>query len=157
MTVMPQVAMALPKHLAGCIHAPRFTKHVPPTSADLPMTRSKQLELFEPSKIDVVPARRPEGRGVSLSAVGLFTGIGGFEIGLEAAGHRTNMFCEIDPVASAVLAVSEMLASRDVLQVVKTQKEELRDGMVLGHRGPCGVDCSGVGVWDSRCRVLWLW
>lgn len=68
------------------------------------MTRSKQLKLFEPSKVDVVPARRPEGRGVSLSAVGLFAGIGGFEIGLEAAGHKTNMFCEIDPVASAVLA-----------------------------------------------------
>lgn len=68
------------------------------------MTRSKQLELFEPTKIDVVPARKPEGKGVSLSAVSLFTGIGGLEIGLEAAGHTTNMFCEIDPVASAVLA-----------------------------------------------------
>jgi len=34
---------------------------------------------------------------------GLFAGIGGFERGLEAAGHETELFCEIDPLARAVL------------------------------------------------------
>jgi DNA (cytosine-5)-methyltransferase 1 len=38
-----------------------------------------------------------------LQTVGLFAGIGGLERGLERAGHKTISFCEIDPVAQAVL------------------------------------------------------
>lgn len=38
-----------------------------------------------------------------LNCVGLFAGIGGIELGLENAGHRTRLLCEIDPVANAVL------------------------------------------------------
>jgi DNA (cytosine-5)-methyltransferase 1 len=34
---------------------------------------------------------------------GLFAGIGGIEVGLERAGHRTGLLCEIDPAAQAVL------------------------------------------------------
>ncbi len=33
----------------------------------------------------------------------LFSGIGGIEMGLHGAGHRTTVFCEIDPGAQAVL------------------------------------------------------
>lgn len=39
----------------------------------------------------------------SLSVVGLFAGIGGIEFGLQHAGHRTQLLCEIDPGASEVL------------------------------------------------------
>jgi DNA (cytosine-5)-methyltransferase 1 len=35
---------------------------------------------------------------------GLFAGIGGFEVGLSRAGHRTELLCEIDDAAKAVLA-----------------------------------------------------
>jgi len=38
-----------------------------------------------------------------MNVVGLFAGIGGIELGLEAAGHRTNLVCEIDAGARAVL------------------------------------------------------
>jgi DNA (cytosine-5)-methyltransferase 1 len=38
-----------------------------------------------------------------MNVVGLFAGIGGIELGLEAAGHRTTLVCEIDPAARAVL------------------------------------------------------
>lgn len=38
-----------------------------------------------------------------MNVVGLFAGIGGIELGLEAAGHRTLLACEIDPAARAVL------------------------------------------------------
>ena len=38
-----------------------------------------------------------------LSSVGLFTGIGGLELGLERAGHRATCFSEIDEPAQAVL------------------------------------------------------
>jgi DNA (cytosine-5)-methyltransferase 1 len=100
----PQALGSLSKSSAGDIHALRCTMPTHPASTAPPMSRSKQLELFGPSKIDVVPVRSTERKGVSLSAVGLFAGIGGFEIGLEASGHKTNVLCEIDPVASAVLA-----------------------------------------------------
>lgn len=42
-------------------------------------------------------------RGESLSVAGLFAGIGGIELGLSKAGHRTEMLCEIDPGAQEVL------------------------------------------------------
>lgn len=38
------------------------------------------------------------------SAVGLFAGIGGFELGLKEAGFDTELLCEIDPGARAVLS-----------------------------------------------------
>jgi DNA (cytosine-5)-methyltransferase 1 len=39
-----------------------------------------------------------------MNVVGLFAGIGGIELGLHRAGHRTSLLCEIDPAARAVLA-----------------------------------------------------
>lgn len=38
-----------------------------------------------------------------MNTVGLFAGIGGIELGLSRAGHKTLLNCEIDPAASAVL------------------------------------------------------
>ncbi|MCP5116932.1 MAG: DNA (cytosine-5-)-methyltransferase [bacterium] len=40
---------------------------------------------------------------VSLNVLDLFSGIGGFSLGLERAGMRTVGFCEIDPYCRAVL------------------------------------------------------
>lgn len=39
----------------------------------------------------------------ALTAIGLFAGIGGIERGLERAGYRAEMLCEIDPGAQRVL------------------------------------------------------
>src|SRR5258708_7219699 len=38
-----------------------------------------------------------------LSVLDLFSGIGGFSLGLERAGMRTVAFCEFDPFCRAVL------------------------------------------------------
>ncbi|MGE3840206.1 MAG: DNA cytosine methyltransferase [Vicinamibacterales bacterium] len=38
-----------------------------------------------------------------MDTIGLFAGIGGIELGLARAGHRTRMICEIDPGAARVL------------------------------------------------------
>jgi DNA (cytosine-5)-methyltransferase 1 len=46
---------------------------------------------------------KPEERPRQLATVGLFSGIGGIEIGLSKAGHESLLLCEIDPVARAVL------------------------------------------------------
>jgi C-5 cytosine-specific DNA methylase len=50
-------------------------------------------------------AERSEARALAtpLTTVGLFSGIGGLELGLSRAGHRTVMLCENDRVARAVL------------------------------------------------------
>jgi DNA (cytosine-5)-methyltransferase 1 len=39
-----------------------------------------------------------------MNVLDLFSGIGGFSLGLERAGHRTVAFCEIDPYCRRVLA-----------------------------------------------------
>ena len=39
----------------------------------------------------------------SRTITSLFSGIGGFELGLERSGFRATTFCEIDPEAAAVL------------------------------------------------------
>lgn len=38
-----------------------------------------------------------------LSVVGLFAGIGGIELGLQRAGHHTELLCEVEPAAQRVL------------------------------------------------------
>jgi len=47
-----------------------------------------------------VPAETPSK---SFDVVGLFAGIGGIEIGLGEAGHRSKLLCEIDRDAQAIL------------------------------------------------------
>ena len=48
------------------------------------------------------PLRR-KVRHAPLCIAGLFAGVGGIELGLKKAGHKTQLLCEIDPLASAVL------------------------------------------------------
>jgi DNA (cytosine-5)-methyltransferase 1 len=48
------------------------------------------------------PALRPAGVDL-LSIAGLFAGIGGIELGLHNAGHRTDFLCEVDLAAKSVL------------------------------------------------------
>jgi DNA (cytosine-5)-methyltransferase 1 len=60
---------------------------------------STQLRLVVPRK-DSSPKPGP---GHSLKVVGLFAGIGGLELGLQRAGHKTRLLCELDPRARAVL------------------------------------------------------
>ena len=45
-----------------------------------------------------------ETTGTILRVAGLFAGIGGIELGLSKAGHETNLLCENDAAARAVLA-----------------------------------------------------
>ena len=47
-----------------------------------------------------------ENANEGLSVVGLFAGVGGLELGLELAGHRTLLLCELMPHARAVLSAA---------------------------------------------------
>ncbi|HEX6153230.1 MAG TPA: DNA cytosine methyltransferase, partial [Solirubrobacterales bacterium] len=44
-----------------------------------------------------------ETSSTELNVVGLFAGIGGIEVGLSEAGHRSTLLCEIDDDAQTVL------------------------------------------------------
>lgn len=47
----------------------------------------------------------PQARSArTFEVTGLFGGIGGLELGLARAGHRSTAFCEIDPEAATILA-----------------------------------------------------
>lgn len=45
----------------------------------------------------------PRSKSENHTAIGLFAGIGGIELGLSKAGYQTELICEIDPGASEVL------------------------------------------------------
>ena len=73
--------------------------------------RAALLVSVEPVQLDIplpAPLRRklqttPNLAGHRHVVVGLFAGIGGIELGLHRAGHRTVLLCENDPAAIAVL------------------------------------------------------
>lgn len=64
--------------------------------------RDQQLELM-PSRPNRLPTGAQSSSG-QLFVAGLFAGVGGLELGLERAGHGTNLLCEFESGADAVLA-----------------------------------------------------
>jgi DNA (cytosine-5)-methyltransferase 1 len=62
-----------------------------------------------PVQLSLQTSKRTEGAAspverAPMQVVGLFAGVGGMELGLARAGHRTSMLCEIEPGAREVLA-----------------------------------------------------
>jgi DNA (cytosine-5)-methyltransferase 1 len=98
-----------------------------------------------------------------LEVAGLFSGVGGIELGLERAGHRSTLWCEIDPFARAVLEArfhSQIASWSDVCDL-----PEFPDGAGLVAAGfPCqdlsqagrtrGIDGSRSGLIDQVFRLL---
>lgn len=108
-------------------------------SSDETMPAPPQASLFRPRARGAKRAskRRP------LSAVGLFAGIGGIELGLARAGHRTKLLCENEPGAIAVLR--ERFPAIPVHEDV-CELEELPRGTQLVAAGfPC-QDLSQAGT-----------
>ncbi len=70
---------------------------------------------------------KPGGEDRPLSVVGLFAGIGGVEQGLHRAGHRTELLCEYDDAAAAVLAhrFDGVALARDVRRLVELPQIDL--------------------------------
>src|SRR5438874_2297548 len=68
------------------------------TAAQVPLSSPSSELRAQPPRLQLVPKH-----GKSLHLVGLFAGIGGIEIGLAKAGHRTRLLCEIDEAARLVL------------------------------------------------------
>jgi DNA (cytosine-5)-methyltransferase 1 len=62
-----------------------------------------------------------------MKTVSLFSGIGGIEVGLEKHGFKTLLFCEVDPIARAVLAhhFPNADVENDVLSLQKLPDSDL--------------------------------
>ena len=98
----------------------------------------------------------------------LFSGIGGFSVGLERAGYRTAAFCEIDPFCQRVLARHwpETPCYDDVREL--TAARLVHDGVgpidVITGGFPCqdislagrmrGVDGEKSSMWRELARIV---
>ena len=102
-----------------------------------------------------------------MKVLDLFSGIGGFALGLENAGFETAAFCEIDPYAQKVLAKNwpEVPIYDDVRRI--TADRLISDGIgvdVITGGFPCqdisvagsqkGIDAERSGLWSECARLL---
>ena len=102
-----------------------------------------------------------------MNVLDLFSGIGGFSLGLERAGMRTVAFCEIEPYARAVLAKHwpGVPCYTDVREL--TAKRLAADGIsvdVICGGFPCtdissagdkaGIDGEQSGLWREYARLI---
>ncbi len=102
-----------------------------------------------------------------MKVLDLFSGIGGFALGLEAAGFETAAFCEIDPYAQKVLKKNwpRVPIYDDVRRI--TAERLVSDGIgvdVITGGFPCqdistagrqaGIDGERSGLWSECARLL---
>jgi DNA (cytosine-5)-methyltransferase 1 len=78
------------------------------------MVVRNQISLFAPPRVDLKTS--PEK---SFTAVGLFAGIGGIELGLKQAGWTTKLLCEIDPFSRKVLSKQFDLPMEEIVEDVR--------------------------------------
>jgi len=113
---------------------------------------------------------------MKLKVMDCFSGIGGFTIGLEAAGMQTIAFCEIEDFPRKVLAKHwpDVPIARDIrkLSYNRKTKELIYDGEVI-YVGSIDVVCGGFpcqdlsvagkqegiaaersGLWSELCRII---
>jgi DNA (cytosine-5)-methyltransferase 1 len=97
----------------------------------------------------------------SLTTVGLFAGIGGIEAGLQRAGHKTQLLCEIDEGASRVLAhhFPRVPLARDIRTLESLPKTDVLAGgfpcQDLSQAGrTAGIRGKNSGLIDHVFRLL---
>jgi DNA (cytosine-5)-methyltransferase 1 len=98
----------------------------------------------------------------------LFSGIGGFSLGLERAGFKTVAFCEIEPFCQKILKKHwpDIPIYEDVRDVAKERLES--DGInnigIITGGFPCqdlsiagrqeGIEAERSGLWSELCRII---
>ncbi|MES1174033.1 MAG: DNA (cytosine-5-)-methyltransferase [Myxococcales bacterium] len=109
-----------------------------------------------------MPTDTNEIRLAPMSTVGLFSGIGGLELGLSRAGHQTTLLCENDRVARTVLdhRFVDIAKHGDV----RTLKALPKDTELLAAGFPCqdlsqagrtaGIDGDQSGLVSEVFRLL---
>lgn len=103
------------------------------------------------------------GRAVTLRVLDLFSGIGGFSLGLERAGMKTVAFCEIDPYCRAVLR--KHWPSVPIFEDVRTLRgTDVEAVDVICGGFPCqdisfagkgaGIQGERSGLWREYARLI---
>lgn len=105
---------------------------------------------------------------LQMKILDLFSGIGGFSLGLERAGFETVAFCEIDPYCRQVLAqhwprvliyedvkhvTAERLRARGIIPNIITGGFPCQDVSKLGKRA--GLENgTRTGLWSELARII---
>ncbi len=103
-----------------------------------------------------------------MNVLDLFSGIGGFSLGLERAGFKTVAFCEIEPFCQQVLKKHwpNVPIYNDVKELTKSRL--ISDGIgridVITGGFPCqdisvagkqaGIEGERSGLWGELCRII---
>ncbi|MDP7092646.1 MAG: DNA (cytosine-5-)-methyltransferase, partial [Candidatus Thalassarchaeaceae archaeon] len=99
--------------------------------------RSKTM--LSPTQLELGADESPTGR---LTSVGLFSGIGGFELGLSNSNVHSSLLCEIDPIAVSVL--SRQFPTSSISHDIRTL-DNLPDVDIVTAGFPC-QDLSQAGM-----------
>jgi len=85
-------------------HEPKCRySHTTRMEKDVTSHMPKDVTPLLPFPVRAVKPSRAVARRKPLAVAGLFAGIGGVELGLRKAGHESQVLCEIEPTAQAVL------------------------------------------------------
>ena len=102
-----------------------------------------------------------------MKVLDLFSGIGGFSLGLERAGMETVAFCEIEPFCQKVLAkhwpgvpiyddvreiTAERLRADGIFPEVITGGFPCQDISLAGKQA--GIEGERSGLWGELCRII---
>src|ERR1700692_907714 len=102
-----------------------------------------------------------------MNVLDLFSGIGGFSLGLERAGMRTVAFCEVDPFCRSILArhwpgipcyddvrtlTGERLAADGIVPDVICGGFPCQDISVAGKSA--GLEGERSGLWFDYARLI---
>lgn len=68
-----------------------------------PFPNPAQRDIFSPMARASSRTRKSSTKGTEHRVAGLFAGIGGIELGLDRAGHSTELLCELEKAAQSVL------------------------------------------------------
>jgi DNA (cytosine-5)-methyltransferase 1 len=105
-----------------------------------------------------------DGEVGEVNVLDLFSGIGGFSLGLERAGMRTVAFCEIDPLCRRVLA--KHWPTIPIHQdIIKLKGSDVGSVDVICGGFPCqdvsisnatgaGLDGTRSGLWFEYARII---
>src|SRR6202043_3077622 len=103
----------------------------------------------------------------TMNVLDLFSGIGGFSLGLERAGMRTVAFCEIEPFCRAVLKrhwpAAPCYDDIRTLTVDRLRADGIAANVICGGF-PCqdissagklgGIDAERSGLWSEYARII---
>lgn len=96
------------------------------------------------------------GTNMTLNVLGLFSGIGGFELGLQRAGFTIDRMCEIEPFCIKVL--EKNFKGIEISTDVTTLKLELNQYQVMCGGFPCqdiSIGGKNKGLLGGEKSILW--